>query len=137
MRTRLEMFAVVGCLLLAGCSVQRSQQADDAQNKMIGMSKERVLACMGPPASRMAEGATEVWSYGSGDGRIDTAGAVGSGGAFNATSRGHYCRINVVISQGTVSQVNYSGPTAGGSGPLGMLLAAHDQCGYAVQNCLQ
>jgi hypothetical protein len=38
----------------------------------VGLSKEQVLACMGPPANRMAEGATEVWSYNSGDGHTTT-----------------------------------------------------------------
>jgi hypothetical protein len=36
-------------------------------NKMIGFSKERVLACMGPPTKQATVGATEVWSYESGD----------------------------------------------------------------------
>jgi hypothetical protein len=30
---------------------------------MIGLRKEQVLACMGVPASKAAEGVTEVWSY--------------------------------------------------------------------------
>jgi hypothetical protein len=40
-----------------------------ARGRCVGLTKEQVLACMGPPAIRMAEGATEVWSYNSGDGR--------------------------------------------------------------------
>jgi hypothetical protein len=40
---------------------------------MVGLSKEQVLACMGPPATKAAEGAAEVWSYASGNGRTDVA----------------------------------------------------------------
>jgi glucose/arabinose dehydrogenase len=57
-------------LLAAGvgaCAFQRAQMANDAQGKMIGLTKEQVLACMGPPINKAAEGATEVWSYGSGN----------------------------------------------------------------------
>ena len=32
---------------------------------MVGLSKEQVLACMGPPATKAAEGATKVWGYAS------------------------------------------------------------------------
>lgn len=130
------VMAAVSAVALGGCAVQRSQQADDAQTKMVGMTKERVHACMGPPTNRMTEGATEVWSYGSGDGRVDTAGAVGAYGSYSASSRSHYCAINFVMSQGAVRQVNYSGPS-GGSGLLGGIIASHEQCSYAVQNCLQ
>jgi hypothetical protein len=60
------------CLVVAACSVQRAMVAQDAQGKLVGLSKEQLLACMGPPATRMAEGATEVWSYNSGNGRTTT-----------------------------------------------------------------
>ena len=42
---------------------------------MVGMSKEQVLTCMGPPASKTAEGQTEVWSYNSGDGTTFASGS--------------------------------------------------------------
>jgi hypothetical protein len=29
---------------------------------MVGLSKEQVLICMGAPANKAAEGATEVWA---------------------------------------------------------------------------
>jgi hypothetical protein len=71
MKTQVVLVAVC-CLVVAGCAVQRAMVAQDAQGKLVGLSKEQVLACMGPPANRMAEGATEVWSYASGDGRTTT-----------------------------------------------------------------
>jgi len=132
---------------LAGCAVERAQVAQDAQSRMVGLSKEQVLACMGPPAAKAAEGATEVWSYNSGNDRTQTAmfgqsttnaSATGgrgyaSGTAFTTgtgvgVSSLRYRTVNVVMSGGRVSRVNYAGLTGG-------LLTAGEQCAYAVQNC--
>jgi outer membrane protein assembly factor BamE (lipoprotein component of BamABCDE complex) len=132
---------------VAGCAFQRAQLAQDAQGRMVGMSKEQILACMGPPQTKAAEGATEIWSYASGDGRTTVVGT----GVFNtsasisgnrnyasgtastastavATSRQRHCTVNVTMNEGRVSQVNYVGPTGG-------LLTAGEQCAFAVQNC--
>ena len=57
------LVAVVIAACVADCAGQRAQIANYAQNKMIGLTKEQVLACMGTPASKATEGATEVWSY--------------------------------------------------------------------------
>ena len=56
------------CAALAGCAFQRAEIAQDARTQMVGFSKEQVLACMGPPANKAAEGATEVWGFASGNG---------------------------------------------------------------------
>jgi hypothetical protein len=106
---------------------------------------------MGPPVAKAAEGATEVWSYNSGNGHtqvasfghsMTNASADGftlgnqthvSGNAFTTGSgfgvaKRRYCTMNIVMSAGRVSRVNYSGPTGG-------LLTAGEQCAFAVQNC--
>ena len=54
--------------VLSGCAIQRAQVAQDARAQMVGLSKEQVLGCMGPPANKAAEGQIEVWSYASGNG---------------------------------------------------------------------
>lgn len=138
--------------VLAGCAVQRAVVAQSAQEKMVGLSREQVLACMGPPGQKMAEGATEVWSYNSGNDRV-TAIATGSsqtnsslsgqrtqGGGFtangtattvslsSATATRRFCTVNVVMSDGLVSRINYAGPTGG-------LLTGGEQCAFAVENC--
>jgi outer membrane protein assembly factor BamE (lipoprotein component of BamABCDE complex) len=71
---------------------------------MVGLTKEQVLACMGPPASK-ATGATEVWSYPSGN-----------------------CTVNVTMMDGKVKRMNYAGPTGG---PL----SQNEQCFFTVANC--
>jgi hypothetical protein len=135
-------------LTLAGCAVERAQVAGDAKARMVGMSRERVLACMGPPGQRLAEGKTEVWSYASGGQTIahafgdanTTGSAMISGnsiyGNANTTSSGtaiaerRYCIVNIVMADGTVGAVNYSGPTGG-------LLTGGEQCAYAVRGCVE
>lgn len=127
--------------------------AQDAQNKMIGLSKEQVLACMGAPGNKAAEGATEVWTYNTGNGQttsfamsettssMDATGmrtgnmtsvsgmGSSSGTAFSTTSR-RYCIVSVVMAGGKVSRVNYSGPTGG-------FITGGEQCAFAVRNCVQ
>ena len=134
-------------VIIAGCSIQRAVVANQAQEKMVGFTKEQLLGCMGPPATKAVEGATEVWSYGSGDGRTTTvatgvaqadAAAYGGPGYASGTATGstigtatstrRFCVVNVTMRDGRVSRVNYSGPTGG-------LLTPDEQCAFAVQNC--
>ena len=84
------LVAVVIAACVADCAGQRAQIANYAQNKMIGLTKEQVLACMGTPTSKATEGATEVWSYPSGN-----------------------CTVNVTMMDGKVKRMNYVGPTGG------------------------
>lgn len=141
-------FGLVACLLtITGCAAERAIVASDAKSKMVGLSKEQVLACMGIPASKAMEGGTEVWGYNSGGatqsvgvttasgsatamgtGRMVTASGSSTGIGFGSTQE-LYCVVSVVMVGGKVSQVNYSGPTGAG------LLTGGEQCAYAVRNC--
>jgi hypothetical protein len=85
---------------LSGCAIQRAQIAQDAQSNMIGMPKEQVLACMGPPANKATEGKTEVWAY-------STSPTINLDRGSGAT---RFCNINVTMNGGNVSAVNYQGP---------------------------
>lgn len=138
-----------GLLLLGGCAAERAIVAQDAQAKMVGLSKEQLLGCMGIPAAKAGEGQTEVWTYNSGNGQttgvafsqasgsasamttgsLTTASGFGSGTTF-ATSSMRYCVVNVVMTGNRVSKVNYSGPTGG-------LITAGEQCAFAVRNCVR
>jgi hypothetical protein len=145
------LMAAVATIALASCTaVQRSQVAQEAQDKMIGLKKEQILACMGIPADKATEGATEVWSYNSGNGKVvggtfsnsTTNGSVTSsvpgratgqantyGIGIGATSR-RFCTVNVVMTNGVVTRINYVGPTGGS-------MTSGEQCAFAVQNCVQ
>jgi outer membrane protein assembly factor BamE (lipoprotein component of BamABCDE complex) len=76
------------------------------------MTKEQVLACMGPPVTKATEGGTEVWSYASGDGTTDTL-VSGGRGRLSGSSSQKYCTVNVTMVAGRVNRLNYVGPTGG------------------------
>jgi hypothetical protein len=127
--------------LLIGCAVQRAQDAEDAKTQMVGMSKEDVFACMGPPTQKSSEGKTEIWSYPSSNGRVDslaTAGAYGTAGNNSASAFGvasgfsekRFCVVNLVMASGKVKAVNYNGPTGG-------VFTKGEQCAYAIENCVK
>jgi hypothetical protein len=117
------------CAALGGCAIQRAQIAQDARVQMVGLSKEQVLTCMGPPANKASEGATEVWGYASGNGMIVASASNDRyGGTAVASSR--FCNINIVMASGRVTAVNYTGPTGG-------LLTAGEQCAFAVDACVK
>ncbi len=117
------------CVALGGCAFQRAEVAQTAQASMIGMPKEQVLACMGPPANKAAEGKTEVWGYSSGNGTTVTDASFGRFGG-TAVSSSRFCNINIVMTGAQVSAVNYTGPTGG-------LLTQGEQCAYAVDACVK
>lgn len=117
--------AIGAAIVLSACAIERAQVADNAQTKMVGLSKEQVLACMGPPANQGTVGATEVWSYNSGNGF-----AAASYGNGLAVSSSRHCTVNVTMTNGYVSAVNYLGPTGG-------LLSANEQCAFAVAACVK
>jgi len=117
------------CAALGGCAFERAEVAQKAQASMIGMPKEQVLACMGAPASRATEGNTEVWGYNSGNGMAVTSASYGRYGG-TAVSSSRFCNVNIVMTGGQVSAVNYTGPTGG-------LLTRGEQCAYAVDACVR
>lgn len=106
-------------LVLGGCgSIAAMQTADTAKSRMIGQTKEAVLGCMGPPDSKQAEGATEVWAYG-------TTNAV-SISQNKATPEA--CRALVTFSSGRVSSVAYDAQSDA-------LLAQTVNCARLVSRC--
>jgi hypothetical protein len=108
------------CATLGGCAFERAEIAQKAQASMIGMPKEQVLACMGPPANKATEGKTEVWAYA-------TNPTINLDRGSGAT---RFCNANITLSGGVVSAVNYQGPTGG-------LLTQGEQCAYAVDACVK
>jgi outer membrane protein assembly factor BamE (lipoprotein component of BamABCDE complex) len=109
------VLASVMLLALAGCASGRGATANEAQSQMIGMSKEQVLRCMGPPHSSYAVGSTEVWVY-------------NSGGQNTGTAQG--CMVNVMMQDSRVIDIDYRGQA-------GLILPNDKQCAYAVENCMK
>src|ERR1035437_9430061 len=137
---RVWLAAMCG-LIVASCAVMRAKEANEAQATMVGMSKEQILACMGPPIAKAVEGMTEVWSYNSGNGKTvgfgtssasvsgDRNYAYGSGFSTMVTEQ-RFCTVNVTITNGRVDRINYVGPTGG-------LITQGEQCAFAIDNCVR
>jgi hypothetical protein len=105
---------------LAGCAVERAVVAQQAQNDMIGMSREQILGCMGPPINKAAEGATEAWSYSTNP----------TMNMDRGSGQTRYCVVTILMTSGHVSAVRYQGPSGG-------LISEGEQCAYAVNACLK
>jgi hypothetical protein len=161
-----RVLVAAGLLEMVGCAfpqvaLKRAEIAATAQKTMPGTPKDEVLACMGIPAAKDAQGDTEVWSYNSGDGRtvgISTGTSFASGQAYgsgNAVLSGNTAFYNGV-STASASASTFGLHTAAHfycvvnvvfrgdivskvnySGPTGPPLAPGEQCAYAVQNCLR
>jgi outer membrane protein assembly factor BamE (lipoprotein component of BamABCDE complex) len=102
-------------LALAGCASGRGATANEAQSQMIGMSKEQILRCMGPPHSSYTVGSsTEVWAYNSAP----------QEGAAPA------CIVNVMTQDSQVIDIDYRGPA-------GALMPKDKQCVYAIEKCVK
>jgi len=125
--------ACLALALLCGCEYQRSANAAAAKRDMVGMNKEQVLTCMGPPGKKAHVGETEVWSYRSssslGVKASDSQSYGGNklGGGYN---KRYFCDVNVVMKNDQVAVVHYNGPTSAG------LFTDDEQCGYAVEHCV-
>jgi outer membrane protein assembly factor BamE (lipoprotein component of BamABCDE complex) len=116
-----------------GGSLRRDDNAARAKTQMIGMSKEDVLSCMGPPKKKATEGATDVWSYLSTDGQGNSVSDTYKPTGYSHTNSSHnkrFCTINVVMKEGVVTRINFLGPTATN------FFNTNDQCGYAVAACV-
>ena len=124
--------ALLVVLSLCSCEFQRSQDAADAKRKMIGMSKEDVLTCMGPPKQKATVNATEVWAYNSTNaqatGYSNSHRYAGDTFSFGERTKS-FCTVNIVMKNDKVAVVHYNGPTGG-------LLTSDEQCGYAVTHCV-
>jgi hypothetical protein len=119
--------AAVSALLLSGlgaCSLERPEIDQLAQAKLIGLSGPAVRGCLGQPAIRRRVGSTEIWSYENGRVEIE-----GSGFATVGHARHASCRVNIFLTRGAVSQVNYAGPA-------GDPLDAGERCVFPVAACI-
>ncbi len=123
--------------ILSGCAnIKASQTAAQAKTKLIGMSKENILQCMGATETIQTVGNTEVWKYYSAGTPKTTINLYNNTSGYNQYSYGTAnttqttCKIDIVFINGNVSRVNYSGNTGG-------LLTKDYQCAESVKNCVK
>jgi hypothetical protein len=113
--------------VLAACaSTPESNQI--AQSDMVGLSEHAVLACMGKPAERVHPAdRTEVWTYPSGMTSVSSP-PWAFGSDFSQLKLSEPCNVQVVMTNGRVSQVSYSLPD-------GRSLPSGRQCTFAAATC--
>lgn len=129
-------------LLLASCATGPDPQvARRAQSEMLGMPKERLLACAGVPARQATAGGKEYYTYverptavvgpgtslgigGFGGSSSGVGVGLGFGLPVGGYSGGNGCEATVVLGGGVVEQISY---------PASADLSA---CTPIVQNCI-
>lgn len=109
----------IGTLLLlgtlAGCGLIPAKKVwDTAQANIVGMSEEKILACMGEPAKRRESGVTKTLSYGY---RV----------TFDDSAA--WCIVNVQTTAGKVSRMTQR------SGFPGSIAKSDWVCGHVVEPC--
>lgn len=162
----IRFLAVIAIIMgLPGCAMQqakkqRARVASEAKAAMVGMPKDGVLACMGVPNASGAQDGTEVWSYNSGDGRMNTSGRTSAFTNGQSYTTGSVAALGNVVSFGSHTVVSSSANAFGSgtsvhfyctvnivfrdglvskvnyTGPTGPRRAPGEQCAYAVQNCV-
>jgi outer membrane protein assembly factor BamE (lipoprotein component of BamABCDE complex) len=110
MRIMPSVVAPLAVILFCHGDLRRAEAAGTAKPSIIGMTKEQVLACMGPPNQRVTAGAMELWRYVS----LSTKGGV--------TVRD--CTVSVTFSEGHLTALQSEG-----------LLTPDAQCAQTIQNC--
>ena len=133
MRTSVAiLLGALSALLLGGCERARPEADQIAQQRMIGLSKHDVLACLGRPARRAAAGeATEIWTYAGGQTRgYGPQWAIGLNTNLPPFASPGACEAKAVMTNGRVSQVFYAA-ASGEALPLGQ------ECLFPVERCVQ
>ena len=131
---RLIMTAGTIAFFALASGVGQGAEVDQiAQQKMIGLSKKHIRICLGAPAKRVRIGSTDIWTYPIGHAVGDSpffapALSMAPPGVFGADNGA--CNVNIVMTNGAVSQVVYHAAD-GGPLPLGRA------CLFAVENCTE
>jgi hypothetical protein len=93
--------------LLAGCAVQDSRIAHQAQTRLLGLSEVDLEACLGVPDQHQSFGNTDVLTYyATSTSNVSYSLPVVGGLGFG---NGAYCHATFRVEQGRVTRVLYSG----------------------------
>lgn len=129
-----SLSALAFAALLSGCASEGEELALRSQKELVGVSEQRILACVGEPTARNRENGTDLLSYfretsSSAPMSIDTD--------KSPLSRSpapydyfRYCEATFAVRQGRVVDVAMQGRTATGRSTL-------SACGPIVAKCLK
>jgi hypothetical protein len=117
-------------LIVASCGPIQSSQVADQINGMVGLSKEHVLSCMGPPSSTAQVGTTEVWAYNS-LGPVNSSTVLSGSQSLivgSARTSQESCAVNLTMQSDRVVAANYRSQ--------GKLLAPSLPCYTVLRACV-
>ena len=130
MRTWIAAALAPLALTMLGACAEAPETDPLAQATMIGLAKKDILVCMGEPERRRAPAqGTEIWTYAAGATTVDSP-PWAAGLNFSALSPPAPCDVNLVLTNGRVSQVLYRLPD-------GRALPSGRQCSFAVWSCVR
>jgi hypothetical protein len=122
-------------LILSGCAVEQHEIAESGKSMLVGMSDTDIRMCAGHPNNEDKIKGGAVWMYEHGaasPGGLTVAPVLPVlpfGGATVGESDNGYCRVQLRIEKGKVTEVSY----AGANSELGETDAV---CAPIVRNCL-
>ena len=125
MRSTGRFLAVVGLISLAACAATSPEGPFPAQQALIGMTEQEVLACAGKPKTRSSSGGGTVLTYRRAAPVFEESFA-GSRGSVPCPRHG--CEAVIVLKDGRVAEARYhpSPPSVGGC----------EHCEEILRNCL-
>src|SRR5690349_4309121 len=118
---RRAAFALLA-LALGSCSIERNKTAEQAETRLVGLSRADLYRCAGLPHREATIDGVTFATY---DNQLSTSNALTlpfiGGGLTQGTN--NYCRTTFTLERGAVSSVTYAGAT-------GPFYAEHEQCSY-------
>jgi hypothetical protein len=117
-------------LIVVSCGAIQSSQVADQINGMVGLSKEHVLSCMGPPSSTAQVGTTEVWAYNS-LGPVNSSTVVSANQSLivgSTSTSQQFCAVDLTMQSDRVVAANYRSQ--------GKLLAPSLPCYTVLRACV-
>lgn len=127
---RLALAAALG-VALAACSVGRANLAQEARTQMVGMSRDALVACAGPPDRMVSDDNQELFIYETGTPDYDAMVGRDPGPVQQVTGTGspRYCEATIMLRDGRVRSVSYRGDTGG-------LMTQGEACASIVEGCV-
>jgi hypothetical protein len=113
--------------LLAGCAIQDSHLAHQAQDRLIGLSEVDLETCLGVPDQHSTFGSTDILTYYA-NSTASTSFTVPIVGGIGM-SNGAYCHATFRLDQSHVTNILYSGEK-------NATLAPDAYCAPIIRTCL-
>jgi hypothetical protein len=120
--------------VLAGCTgMEQSKFARQAKTELVGMSREEVLDCAGPPERVIKSGKRELLVYFAGDESPAARNLAPTGldapGIFHGGHEAN-CEVTFVLEEGRVSELRYQGQTGG-------IFTRNSRCAAILRYCMR